>query len=156
LNTLKDFAMHSSNPLYSLQPSIVRPGHCAGDFLQSGEWKTVVDEPGEVTFEIHLPQQVLNPHGELYGGFTGTYVDLVAIYAVKRLFTGQANLLRTFTVNMRLDYLEPIVGPRLFLESKILKNGRSTCLVSTHFISHDDALLVHALTTVKKVFRTDI
>lgn len=147
--------MKSSNRHNTIPPAFVRPGHCAGDFLESSQWKLIKEEPGLVELDIHLPSRVLNPYGELYGGFTGTYVDMVAVYTLKTLFTGKLGLLRTSTVNMRMDYLEPIVEPNLLLHGTLLKEGRSTCLVSTEFIDYEGKLLVYAITTLRKILHTN-
>jgi acyl-coenzyme A thioesterase PaaI-like protein len=134
------------------QPAFIRPGHNAAEFLQSSKWELLREDPGDVELRVHLPDCVFNPHGELYGGFTGTYVDMVAIYAVKTMFTKKDRLIRTPTVNMRIDYLEPVKPPGFILKSKVLKNGRSTCLVNTEFYDFENNLKAYALTTVRKIF----
>lgn len=142
--------MKSPNRANSSQPAFIRSGHCAGDFLESSLWKLIKEEPGLVELDIHLPKRVLNPYGELYGGFTGTYVDMVAVYTLRTLFTDNSVLLRTATVNMRMDYLEPIVGSGFRLRGQLIKDGRSTCLVSAEFIDYEGILLVYAITTLRK------
>ena len=53
-----------------------------------------------------------NPRGQLFGGFTPTYVDLVALATA---FAGAAQVPRPAwlaTTSMSVDYFEPVVGPR--------------------------------------------
>jgi hypothetical protein len=57
-------------------------GHPAGDFLEAHEWTVLQETEGFLRIHAHLPAQVRNPRGQLFGGFAPTYVDLVAIFAV--------------------------------------------------------------------------
>ena len=54
------------------------------------------------------------------------------------------------TTNMRIDYFEPIVGPRFAMESTLEKQRGRTHFVSTRFFQ-DDELAVYALTTMREV-----
>jgi acyl-coenzyme A thioesterase PaaI-like protein len=51
---------------------------------------------------------------------------------------------------MRIDYFAPVVGPSFRLIGELIKEGRSTCLISTIFCDSDDKKLVYALTTLRK------
>jgi len=51
---------------------------------------------------------------------------------------------------MRVDYFEPIVGPRFLIESQIEKQRGRTRFVATRFIQ-DSELAVFALTTMREV-----
>src|SRR5919112_62742 len=80
-------------------------GHAAGDFLEAWAWDLLEEGPGHLRLEAHLPDHVRNPRGQLFGGFTPTYVDLVALFTVRagpgRLdFTGPRYWLAT--TNMRI------------------------------------------------------
>src|SRR5687767_6380196 len=84
---------------------LIGRGHPAGDFLEAHDWDVLEEGPGYLRIEASLPQHVRNPRGQLFGGFTPTYVDLVA------LFTVRAGVDRTSgprswlaTTNMRIDY----------------------------------------------------
>ena len=56
------------------------------------------------------------------------------------------------TTNMRVDYFEPVVGPRFRIQSELTKQRGRTCFVETRFLNHeDDDLLVLALTTMRRV-----
>ncbi|MCH2356576.1 MAG: hypothetical protein MK319_07915 [Pseudomonadales bacterium] len=54
------------------------------------------------------------------------------------------------TVNMRIDYFAPVLGPRFLLKGELIKDGRSTCLVATHFNDMQGNKLVYAITTLRK------
>lgn len=132
------------------KPIFMRPGHCAGDLVEAHKWIICREEPGLVELDVHLPQRLLNPRGQLFGGFTGTYVDIVSIYTVRTLFSDKSTFSWASTVNMRIDYLQPVLGPRFRLRGEVINDGRSTCLIASHFLDPDGQKLVYAITTLRK------
>ncbi len=132
------------------RPIFMRPGHNAGDLVEASKWKILVDQPGLVEVDAHLPEHLLNPRNQLFGGFTGTYVDMISIYTVRTLFAQQTEFKWSATVNMRIDYFAPVLGPRFLLRGELIRDSKSTCLVATHFTDIDGAKLVYAITTLKK------
>ena len=52
------------------RPIFLKPGHNAGDLLESREWTILREERGLVEVEAHLPNHLLNPRDQLFGGFT--------------------------------------------------------------------------------------
>jgi acyl-coenzyme A thioesterase PaaI-like protein len=54
------------------------------------------------------------------------------------------------TTNMRVDYFEPITGPRFAMESRLEKKRGRTNFVTTRFLQ-DDELAVYAVTTMREV-----
>ncbi len=126
-------------------------GHPAGDFLEAHEWKVLDEAPGLVRIEAHLPEHVKNPRGQLFGGFTPTYVDFVALFTVRGRDPDQDWNYWMATTNMRVDYLEPVLGPRFEIESKLVNERKRTCLVETRLQDTQGTLLVFALTTIRKV-----
>jgi len=135
-----------------VQPRFMRHGHAGGDFVEASKWNILQEKRGYVEMDVHLPQHLLNPFGQLFGGFTGTYVDMAAIYVVRTIYVGQPGYTRSHTVNMRIDYLEPVLGPRFRLVGELIKDGRSTCLVATSFFDFEGTRLVYAITTLRQQF----
>ena len=131
---------------------LVNRGHPAGDFLEAFNWEVLVEEPGFLRLEVTLPDQVKNPRGQLFGGFTPTYVDLVALFTVRAGRDRTAEWPRAWlaTTNMRIDYFEPITGPRFVIESRLEKRRGRTNFVATRFLQ-DGELAVYALTTMREV-----
>lgn len=128
-------------------------GHPAGDFLEAWQWELLAEEPGYLSVRCHLPHQVRNPRGQLFGGFTPTYVDMLALMAVRagrreQWVNGPAVWLAT--TNMRIDYFEPIVGPEFVVDSRLEKKRGRTNFISTRFVQ-DGELAVYALTTCREV-----
>lgn len=134
------------------KPIFMRPGHCAGDLLEAPDWTIIREADGLVEIDAHVPAQVLNPRQQLFGGFTGTYVDMVALYTVRTLFPAREDYWIT-TVNMRIDYLDPVMGPRMRLRGELINKGRSTSLVSVTFLDEDGNKLVYALVTLRVIDR---
>ncbi|MBI3783150.1 MAG: PaaI family thioesterase [Deltaproteobacteria bacterium] len=134
---------------------LVGKGHPAGDFLEAYAWTLVEEKPGLLRVRAHLPDHVKNPRGQLFGGFTPTYVDLIALLTVRagKLNDAPAVGFRTWlaTTNMRLDYFEPIVGPHFLVESRLIKSRGRTRFVETRFFDPEDTLAVFALTTIREM-----
>jgi acyl-coenzyme A thioesterase PaaI-like protein len=132
------------------RPLFMRLGHSAGDLVEASEWKILREERGLVEVEAHLPSQVLNPRGQLFGGFTGTYVDMISLYTCRTLNEDSSASPWSATVNMRIDYFAPVLGPRFNLLGELINDGRSTCLIATTFSALDGEKLVYAITTLRK------
>jgi acyl-coenzyme A thioesterase PaaI-like protein len=131
---------------------VVGRGHPAGDYLEAWDWRVIESGPGHLLLDVHLPEHLKNPRGQLFGGFTPTYVDLVA------LFTTRAGRQRTdpwttwlATTSMRVDYFEPILGPRFRIESRIIKERGRSIFVETRFLDPAGELAVFAITGLRKV-----
>jgi acyl-coenzyme A thioesterase PaaI-like protein len=130
---------------------VIGRGHPAGDFLEAYEWKLLEVRTGYMRIEAGLPAQVRNPRGQLFGGFTPTYVDMVALMTVNAGTDPEEGPRRWLaTTNMRVDYFEPIVGPTFVIESELEKRRGRTCFVITRFYQ-DDELAAHAVTTMREV-----
>jgi acyl-coenzyme A thioesterase PaaI-like protein len=130
---------------------VISRGHPAGDFLEAYDWKLLESRQGYLRIEAELPAHVRNPRGQLFGGFTPTYVDMVALMTVNAGPERGATPRRWLaTTNMRVDYFEPIVGPVFVIESELEKRRGRTCFVITRFYQ-DDELAAHALTTMREV-----
>lgn len=127
-------------------------GHPIGDFLEAPLWTLQEERTGFVRIRAHLPLHVRNLRGQLFGGFTGTYVDFVSLYTVR------AGLPRTArwdfflaTTNMRIDYFEPVTDPGFVIESTLLRERSRACFAETRFFDHHGRLAVFALTSMRKL-----
>jgi acyl-coenzyme A thioesterase PaaI-like protein len=131
-------------------------GHPAGDFLEAYDWELLEEGEGLLVIRASLPDQVKNPRGQLFGGFTPTYVDIIGLRAVRagrRLpvpTDGVPVALWMATTSMALDYFEPITGPTFTIRAEVEKRrGRTTFVVVRFF--QDDVLAVHARLTARTV-----
>ena len=143
-------------PWRTLEPGrLVGRGHPAGDFLEAYDWKIAQQRKGFLRLDVHLPERVKNPRGQLFGGFTPTYVDFVALFTTRAGEDGSLPFTSWLaTTNMRIDYFEPVLGPRFVIESELIKERGRTLFVETRFLDAQDELLVFALTTMRRVALT--
>jgi len=123
-------------------------GHPAGDFLEAYDWKVLEREVGRYRIDAHLPQKCKNPRGALFGGFTPTYIDLLAVYTVRSRFPDGDYMI--LTLNMRVDYLAPVRSDRFLLESRIVHAKDRVSLVEVQILDHERELLVTSLVTLRK------
>ena len=134
----------------SVASILLPPGHNAGDLVESYKWEIINEAPGKLEVKAHLPKKLLNPRDQLFGGFHGVYVDLMSI-CVSRTLLGYTQTFKwSTTINMRIDYLSPVEGESFLLESEVINDGKSICLVATTFRSTEGGKLVFAIATLKK------
>lgn len=132
---------------------LVAKGHGAGDVLEAWKWRVVEQARGLLVVEADLPDRLKNPQGQLFGGFTTTYVDFVSLYTVHsadedRDPTSPRSWLTT--INLRCDYYEPIMGPTFLIRGELVNQKGLTSLVSTKFLD-GDTMLAHGLTTLRAI-----
>jgi acyl-coenzyme A thioesterase PaaI-like protein len=128
---------------------IIGRGHPAGDFLQAYDWLVLEQRPAHLKLDVHLPEHLKNPRGQLFGGYTPTYADLVALRTVHTSRTSSDPPTWLTTLSLRVDYLEPIVQERFVIESEVLHRRRGTYLVEVRFRDRDDGLLAVAMLTLR-------
>lgn len=133
---------------------LMGPGHPIGDFLEGYKWKLLEEREGYFRVEAHLVDAVKNYRGSLFGGFAPTYVDLAALRTVsagRSLDVVHGWLL---TLNMRVDFFEPVTGPTFYIESEVKNRRDRTILIETRFRNEAGTLLLLALTTLREQRRT--
>jgi len=146
-------------PLWALAWTHTKPGqligrgHPAGDFLQAYEWRILEEDKGFLRVRGHVPGHVKNPMGQLFGGFTPTYIDLLSLFTVRAGEKRHELRFRLWlaTANMRVDYFEPIVGPEFVMEGRVVKRRGRTVFVETRFFDPEDTLAVFAITTIREI-----
>lgn len=127
---------------------LIGRGHPAGDFLEAWDWKLESEAEGELTVLAHLPDHARNPRGQLFGGFTPTYVDLISLFTVRAGQERSEAPRWLATTSMRVDYLLPVLGPTFRIRSRVIHHRNRSYLVETRFFDLDDQLLVFAVTTM--------
>ena len=123
-------------------------GHPVGDYLEAFDWELLEERDCFLRLRVHLPQHVRNPRGELFGGFTPTYVDLIALLTYRAGHPPGAPRGWLHTMSMRLDYFEPIRDGFLIESAVIRKRGRNAW-IETRFLDAHGTLLAFALTTLR-------
>ena len=74
----------------------------------------------------------------------------MSIYAARTARSDAQPFKWSSTINMRIDYLAPVEGESFLMESEVVNDGKSTCLVATTFKSTEGVKLVFAIATLKK------
>jgi acyl-coenzyme A thioesterase PaaI-like protein len=128
---------------------LIGKGHPIGDFLHAHEWELLEYRPGYFRIAADLPKEVRNLRGELFGGFSPTYVDLASLRCVSASRPAAEPRRRLVTVNMRIDYFEPVIGPRFFVECEVRNQRGRNYLVETRFRDGAARLLLFAITTIR-------
>jgi acyl-coenzyme A thioesterase PaaI-like protein len=132
---------------------IIGRGHPAGDFLQAYDWLILEERSGYLKLDAHLPEHLKNPRGQLFGGFTPAYVDLVALRTVAAARAPGEPPMGLTTVSLRVDYFEPIVQDRFVLESEVIHRRKGTHLVEVRFRDDHANMLAFAVVTLRDVGR---
>jgi len=130
---------------------LVGRGHAAGDLLEAHAWDVLESREGYLRVRAHLPARLKNPQGQLFGGFTPTYVDFLAIHtwwAGRPATPGHPWLA---TLNMRLDYFEPITSEHFEMSGRVLNQRGSLSWLECQFFDPEGILAAHALITLKAI-----
>jgi acyl-coenzyme A thioesterase PaaI-like protein len=122
---------------------LMGPGHPAGDFLDAPDWRVLEESEGRLLLDVPLVPAVKNFAGHLFGGFAPTYIDLVALRTVSAGARDRPHgwLL---TLNLRVEYLEPVEGPRFLIESRVVNRRGRSILVETSFRDQAGKMLLFA------------
>jgi uncharacterized protein (TIGR00369 family) len=129
---------------------LFRPGHPAGDFVEASGWEILEESAGRLRISIPLPERVRNPRGQLFGGFTGTYVDLIAL--VTPYAGSDEERVWLATSSMHIEYLAPVVGATFVADARLTAARGRTRVVDMSFRdATTDEPLVLALVTLRQV-----
>ena len=132
--------------------SLIEPGHGAGDILGAHLWRVIEESLGLLVVEVHLPDALKNPQGQLFGGFTPTYVDMVSLFTARAGVPVDDDEAKPWltTINMRCDYFEPIVDDHFVIRGEVVNRRGRTVLVATKFFQ-DEVMAAHAVTTIREM-----
>lgn len=129
---------------------LIGHGHPAGDILEAWAWEVLDRSDGYLSISAHLPTHLCNPRGELFGGFTPTYVDLLAIQTVRsHQLAPPGQPPRLSTISLRVDYLEPITGPTFIIDSHLERQRGRTNYVTTRFMQAGDLAALAATVIIE-------
>ena len=112
---------------------LLPPGHNAGDLVESYKWEVIKEASGKLEVKAHLPERLLNPRDQLFGGFHGVYVDLMSICTARTVRSDGQPFKWSTTINMRIDYLAPVEGESFLMESEVVNNGKVNMPCSNYF-----------------------
>ena len=126
---------------------LMGPGHPAGDFLGGPDWRVLEESAGRLVVDVPLVPAVRNFREQLFGGFAPAYIDLIALRTVSA-GTGERAHGWLLTLNMNVQFFEPVEGPRFIIESTIVNRRGRTIFVETRFKDHSGKLLLFATVTL--------
>lgn len=96
-----------------------------------------------VTIECKVRSELMNYHGVLHGGVTATLADAaVGIAITARLGRPSAT-----TVEMKLNYLRPVVSGKLTARAHIIRMGSTLCIGRVDLSDDSKELVATALVT---------
>jgi acyl-coenzyme A thioesterase PaaI-like protein len=127
---------------------LVGRGHPVGDFLGAPEWRVLERAPGRLRVRAALSDAVRNPRGELFGGFTPTFVDFFALHVFHTARAPGEPRRWLATANLRVDYFAPIHGPEFEMEGAMLHRSGRTGYVEVRFSDLDGSLRALAQATM--------
>lgn len=127
---------------------LVGRGHTAGDLLRAYDWTIEHESKGKLEVLARLHEGLLNPQGQLFGGFTGTIIDFLSLLTIRAPLCEPSSLGWLATVNLRIDYLAPVWGPQFRIRSEVTHRRGRRFLTTTRFFDLEGEQLVHALTTM--------
>ena len=127
---------------------VVGRGHPVGDFLDAHEWEVIERAPGRLRIRAALPERVRNPRGELFGGFTPTYVDFCALHVFLAERPPEEPARWLSTASLRVDYFAPITGPTFEMRGEVLNRSRRSGCVEVRFYDEAGRLCASAQATL--------
>lgn len=123
------------------------PGHPAGDLLDGPDWRVIEESTGRLVVDVPLVPAVKNFRSHLFGGFAPAYIDLIALRTVSA-GTGDRAHGWLITLNLNVEYFEPVEGPRFIIESSVVHRRGRTIFIETRFKNTEGKLLLFATVTI--------
>jgi len=96
-----------------------------------------------VTIDCALRPELLNAHGVLHGGVTATMADAAVGIAITTRVGRPAGT----TVEMKLNYLRPVVSGKITARSYLLRMGATLCIGRVDMFNDAKELVSTALVT---------
>lgn len=100
--------------------------------------RVVLAEPGRSRLELPVRPTVMNPIGRLFGGTSFTLADIGMVQAHKLMHQPGD---RSTTLEMKINYLEPVNSGTLIADSRIIQDSDRIVTLESQ-IRHADGRLV--------------
>ncbi|HEY2776202.1 MAG TPA: PaaI family thioesterase [Candidatus Binatia bacterium] len=141
---------HTSDPR-----RVIGHGHPIGDFLEAYDWDLLEEREGFLRVACHLPAQVRNPRGDLFGGFTPVYADFIAVFTGRAAHRGEPPTTWLNTASLSLDYFRPIKD-HFVCEGEVIHRTGRTRHIQIRFLAGVGAeLLALAKATIVEAPRAE-
>lgn len=101
-------------------------------------------ERGHVVFAMRVRPRHKQLHGVVHGGVLATVADTVAAIAA---YTTVPKGTQIATVEMKINFLEPVPGGRIKAEGRVLRAGRNFVVTECEIFNEEGTLAAKALLT---------
>ena len=95
--------------------------------------------------EITISKEHFQPFEMVHGGVVATLIDSVTFWAVFCRIPEDAGLVN---VDLKLNYLQPVVGGALIAYGKAIRTGRSISYAEAKIFNADNKLIAHGTSTL--------
>src|SRR5271170_114196 len=101
-------------------------------------------EKGHVVFTMRVKPRHKELHGVVHGGVLATVADTVAAIAAYTTVPKGTNIA---TVELKINFLEPVAGGQIKAEGRVLRTGRNFVVTECEIYKEDGTLAAKALLT---------
>ena len=103
-------------------------------------------EDGFASFKVPILKNHLNVHNTVHGGVLATLADIGCLLAVRaNMPLERLQVLKTYTQNLRIDYLANVGEGELIVSSKVVSRLRTFSLIEVDIRDARSNLLVRAV-----------
>ena len=100
---------------------------------------------GKSYLEVETQEKHLQPYGIVHGGVCASLADAAIYWAV---YSGMEETVGLTTVEIKLNYLAPVLSGRLIAEGTCIKVGKSICLGEATVEDSNGNLAAHGTSTL--------
>jgi uncharacterized protein (TIGR00369 family) len=101
-------------------------------------------EPGRAVFTMAVKPRHKQIHGVVHGGVLATLADTAAAIAAYTMVPKGAEIA---TVELKINYLEPVPGGRVKAEARVLRAGRNFVVTECEIYNENGSLAAKSLLT---------
>ena len=101
------------------------------------------DESLEILFDVN--EMFSNPQGTFHGGIIATVLDISMGHLLKKTLGAGS------TIEMKIQYLRPVINGQVVCRSRFVKKGRSINFLESHLYNSEEKLCAHATATWKLI-----
>ena len=101
------------------------------------------DETLEILFDVN--EMFSNPQGTFHGGIIATVLDISMGHLLKKTLGAGS------TIEMKIQYLRPVINGQVVCRSRFVKKGRSINFLESHLYNSEEKLCAHATATWKLI-----
>ena len=134
--------MKTANPAYiEMLKSVVKnspyPKHMAMELVHI--------ELDGADISLQLGKVHLQPFGIVHGGVLATIIDTSTFWAAFLRLPEESGLVN---VDLKLNYLQPVISGRLMARGTCIRSGRSICYSEAKVFDENENLIAHGTSTL--------